>query len=122
MPRSTSVAQARKWAFANSKPPAYYNHSNQDARPGAARTIMALKRRDVILAAVAVFIAWGYLTHWQPKLHYLPHAFLRWSFCNPRPAGMAYPHDCVEQGATEWQRDKLWPAPCRVPGAGKVEG
>lgn len=37
---------------------------------------MALKRRDVILAAVAVFIAWGYLTHWQPKLHYLPYAFV----------------------------------------------
>lgn len=37
---------------------------------------MALKRRDVILAAVAIFIAWGYLTHWQPKLHYLPHAFV----------------------------------------------
>ncbi|KAF1840910.1 uncharacterized protein K460DRAFT_370891 [Cucurbitaria berberidis CBS 394.84] len=37
---------------------------------------MALKRRDVILAAVSVFIAWGYLTHWQPKLHYLPYAFV----------------------------------------------
>jgi sorting nexin-25 len=37
---------------------------------------MALKRRDVILAAVAIFIAWGYLTHWQPKLHYLPYAFV----------------------------------------------
>ncbi|KAJ4408765.1 tRNA (guanine-N(7)-)-methyltransferase (tRNA(m7G46)-methyltransferase) [Didymella pomorum] len=37
---------------------------------------MALKRRDVVLAAVAIFIAWGYLTHWQPKLHYLPYAFV----------------------------------------------
>jgi sorting nexin-25 len=37
---------------------------------------MALKRRDVILAAVAVFIAWGYLTYWLPKLHYLPYAFV----------------------------------------------
>ncbi|KAH7385696.1 PXA domain-containing protein [Pyrenochaeta sp. MPI-SDFR-AT-0127] len=37
---------------------------------------MALKCRDVILAAVAVFIAWGYLTHWQPKLLYLPYAFV----------------------------------------------
>ncbi|EAT77552.2 hypothetical protein SNOG_15009 [Parastagonospora nodorum SN15] len=37
---------------------------------------MALKRRDVILACVAVFIAWGYLTHWQPKLHFLPYAFV----------------------------------------------
>jgi sorting nexin-25 len=48
----------------------------QDAGTGAARTIMALKRRDVIIAAVAIFIAWGYLTHWQPKLHYLPYAFV----------------------------------------------
>ncbi|KAJ4301898.1 tRNA (guanine-N(7)-)-methyltransferase (tRNA(m7G46)-methyltransferase) [Kalmusia sp. IMI 367209] len=37
---------------------------------------MALKRRDVILAAVAVFIAWGYLTHWRPALRYLPYAFV----------------------------------------------
>ncbi|KAF2034844.1 hypothetical protein EK21DRAFT_55251 [Setomelanomma holmii] len=37
---------------------------------------MALKRRDVIFAAVAIFIAWGYLTHWQPKLLYLPYAFV----------------------------------------------
>lgn len=37
---------------------------------------MALKRRDVVLGAVAVFIAWGYLTHWQPKLLYLPYAFV----------------------------------------------
>jgi sorting nexin-25 len=35
-----------------------------------------VKRRDLILAAIAVFIAWGYLTHWQPKLHYLPYAFV----------------------------------------------
>ncbi|KAF2869667.1 PXA domain-containing protein [Massariosphaeria phaeospora] len=37
---------------------------------------MALKRRDVILAAVAAFIAWGYLTHWQPSLRFLPYAFV----------------------------------------------
>ncbi|KAF2267000.1 hypothetical protein CC78DRAFT_614457 [Lojkania enalia] len=37
---------------------------------------MALKRRDVILAAVAVFIAWGYVTHWQPSLRFLPYAFV----------------------------------------------
>jgi len=36
---------------------------------------MALKRRDVVLAAVAVFVAWGYLTHWQPALRFLPYAF-----------------------------------------------
>jgi sorting nexin-25 len=37
---------------------------------------MALKRRDVVLAAVAVFIAWGVLTHWQPTLRFLPYAFV----------------------------------------------
>jgi sorting nexin-25 len=61
--------------FANSKLPHLDKHT-QDAGTGAARTIMALTRRDVILAAVAIFIAWGYLTHWQPKLHYLPYAFV----------------------------------------------
>jgi sorting nexin-25 len=62
-------------SFANTKPPTFHPRP-QDAGTGAARTIMALKRRDVILAAVAVFIAWGYLTHWQPKLLYLPYAFV----------------------------------------------
>lgn len=36
---------------------------------------MALKRRDVVLAAVAVFVAWGYLTHYSPSLRFLPYAF-----------------------------------------------
>ncbi|KAL5396530.1 hypothetical protein PMIN02_003138 [Paraphaeosphaeria minitans] len=49
--------------------------SSQDAC-GAARSIMALKRRDVVLAAVAVFIAWGYLTHYSPSLRFLPYAFV----------------------------------------------
>ncbi|KIW06706.1 uncharacterized protein PV09_02405 [Verruconis gallopava] len=37
---------------------------------------MELKRRDVILAALAVFVAWGYVTHWIPSLRFLPYAFL----------------------------------------------
>jgi hypothetical protein len=37
---------------------------------------MELKRRDVILAAIAVFIAWGYTTHWLPSLRFLPYAFI----------------------------------------------
>ncbi|KAF1965539.1 intermediate filament protein-like protein [Bimuria novae-zelandiae CBS 107.79] len=37
---------------------------------------MALKRRDVVLATVAVFIAWGYLTHYSPALRFLPYAFV----------------------------------------------
>jgi sorting nexin-25 len=36
---------------------------------------MELSRRDVILASIAVFIAWGYTTHWLPSLRYLPYAF-----------------------------------------------
>ncbi|KAF2085200.1 hypothetical protein K490DRAFT_68088 [Saccharata proteae CBS 121410] len=37
---------------------------------------MELSRRDVILAAIAVFIAWGFVTHWIPSVRYLPYAFL----------------------------------------------
>lgn len=62
--------------FANLAAPAAKQHTHNDAGPDAARTTMALKRRDVIFAAIAAFIAWGYLTHWQPKLLYLPYAFV----------------------------------------------
>ncbi|KAL0260803.1 tRNA (guanine-N(7)-)-methyltransferase (tRNA(m7G46)-methyltransferase) [Diplodia seriata] len=37
---------------------------------------MELTRRDVILACIAAFIAWGYATHWAPSLRYVPQAFL----------------------------------------------
>lgn len=37
---------------------------------------MALTRSHIAAAAAAVFIAWGYLTHWQPKLLLLPYAFV----------------------------------------------
>lgn len=37
---------------------------------------MALSRRDVILAGIAIFIAWGYGIDWVPTLRYLPHAFV----------------------------------------------
>lgn len=36
---------------------------------------MALRRRDVAVAALAAFIAWGFVTHWIPTLRYLPYAF-----------------------------------------------
>ena len=48
----------------------------QDAGGAAARTNMALTRSHIAAAAVAVFVAWGYLTHWQPKLLLLPYAFV----------------------------------------------
>lgn len=37
---------------------------------------MELRRRDVILSAIAAFIAWGYAVHWFPALRWLPYAFL----------------------------------------------
>ena len=36
---------------------------------------MELSRRDVILASIAVFVAWGYTTHWLPSVRFLPYAF-----------------------------------------------
>ncbi|KAF3761340.1 hypothetical protein M406DRAFT_94615 [Cryphonectria parasitica EP155] len=37
---------------------------------------MALKRRDVILAGIASFIAWGYATNWFPAVRWAGHAFV----------------------------------------------
>ncbi|ROV88497.1 hypothetical protein VSDG_09338 [Cytospora chrysosperma] len=37
---------------------------------------MALKGRDVILAGIASFIAWGYATHWLPAIRWTGHAFV----------------------------------------------
>lgn len=36
---------------------------------------MALKRRDVILAGIALFIAWGYAVNWVPSLRWVGYAF-----------------------------------------------
>lgn len=36
---------------------------------------MALRARDVLLAAVAAFVAWGYLISWVPVLRFLGYAF-----------------------------------------------
>ncbi|KAG0649566.1 RNA methyltransferase [Hyphodiscus hymeniophilus] len=38
--------------------------------------IMALSRRDVILAAIASFIAWGYAVSWVPALRWAGRAFI----------------------------------------------
>lgn len=48
--------------------------STRPARQDADDGRMALKRRDALLAAAAVFIAWGYLTHYSPSLRILPYA------------------------------------------------
>ena len=37
---------------------------------------MALRARDVLLAAFAAFIAWGFLTSWAPILRFLGYAFV----------------------------------------------
>lgn len=37
---------------------------------------MALKARDVVLAAVASFIAWGYATSWFPAIRWAGHSFV----------------------------------------------
>ena len=37
---------------------------------------MALKRRDVILAGVASFVAWGYAVNWVPTLRWAGYAFV----------------------------------------------
>lgn len=71
--RDTSEAQARESGLREHQVSCNLHQLTQDAAPP---DTMALKRRDVILAAIAVFIAWGYLTHWQPKLHYLPYTFV----------------------------------------------
>lgn len=39
------------------------------------KRIMALSRRDVILAGVASFIAWGYAINWVPTLRWIGYAF-----------------------------------------------
>lgn len=36
---------------------------------------MALKRRDVVLAGIAIFIAWGYAVNWIPSLKWVGYAF-----------------------------------------------
>lgn len=37
---------------------------------------MALKQRDIIIAIVVTFIAWGYAVHWAPALRWAGYAFI----------------------------------------------
>lgn len=37
---------------------------------------MTIRRRDVLLASLVAFVAWGFLTQWAPVLRYLWHAFI----------------------------------------------
>ncbi|TVY76152.1 tRNA (guanine-N(7)-)-methyltransferase [Lachnellula suecica] len=58
------------------------NHSNTRQTNHAVRGrilsshTMALKRRDVILAGIASFIAWGYAVNWVPALRWAGYAFV----------------------------------------------
>ncbi|KAK0640914.1 PXA domain-containing protein [Cercophora newfieldiana] len=40
------------------------------------RSIMALRGRDIALAGVACFVAWGYAVNWFPALRWAGHAFV----------------------------------------------
>jgi sorting nexin-25 len=46
-----------------------------DRRRNPPSKTMALKRRDVILAGIALFIAWGYAVNWVPSLRWVGYAF-----------------------------------------------
>src|SRR6266699_2493596 len=37
---------------------------------------MALKGRDLVLAGLASFVAWGYATHWFPSIRFAGYAFI----------------------------------------------
>jgi sorting nexin-25 len=52
------------------------NKDNEDQRPEVAAKTMALSRRDVILAGIAVFFAWGAATNVLPSLRWTPYAFV----------------------------------------------
>lgn len=37
---------------------------------------MALKHRDITIAAISIFVAWGFITDWAPVLRYLLYSFV----------------------------------------------
>ncbi|KAK5160821.1 hypothetical protein LTR04_004538 [Oleoguttula sp. CCFEE 6159] len=37
---------------------------------------MALSRKDIILACIATFVSWGFITDWAPTLRWIPYAFV----------------------------------------------
>ena len=41
---------------------------------------MALTRREIAIAALGLFVAWGFLTHWAPVLRFLGYAFVTGAF------------------------------------------
>ena len=49
---------------------------------------MALTRRDVAIAAVVAFIAWGFLTHWVPVLRHIGYAFVAGVACSSIAIGI----------------------------------
>lgn len=51
-------------------------HNHADKGRSLLSQIMALSRRDVIIACVASFFAWGNAIHWFPILRWAGHAFV----------------------------------------------
>jgi len=70
---ATDLQGSSTTSRASSKSP-FFNHAVR--RHILPSQIMALRRRDVILAAIASFIAWGYATNWVPTLRWAGYAFV----------------------------------------------
>ena len=55
----------------------HYNDNHGLAtKPISCLRIMALRARDVLIAAFIAFVAWGYLISWAPFLRFLGYAFI----------------------------------------------
>jgi len=59
-------------------PPPYPRAANHAATTAARCLLptMALRGRDIVLAGVACFVAWGYAINWVPALRWAGHAFV----------------------------------------------
>lgn len=79
---------------------------------------MALKRRDVAIAGVAAFIAWGYAVNWLPVLRWAGHAFVAGSlatlvvllaalgFVSRRPSNrISRPHGPAFLASSAWRSE-----------------
>ncbi|KAJ4266335.1 tRNA (guanine-N(7)-)-methyltransferase (tRNA(m7G46)-methyltransferase) [Fusarium torreyae] len=79
---------------------------------------MALKRRDVIVAGLAAFIAWGFAASWSPVLRWAGHAFVAGSLVtlvvllaglflvSRRPSNRTIrPHGVTFLGAKSWRSE-----------------
>ena len=104
-------------------------HNHAATAPTKSFRIMALRARDLLIAAFGAFVAWGYLISWAPILRFLGYAFtagvsisllaigalillssrnknnaaeLDW----PRPQGAAFVAPQAWKAETEWLSNK----------------